>query len=303
VSPSAAVSPGAAVSRSVEVVHAGPLTTVQDAGRAGLAHLAVPRSGALDLPSYRLANRLVGNREGAAVLETTFGGITIRPRVRCHVAVTGAWAAVAVDGQASPWGLPVQVEPGQQLVIGDATRGLRCYIAFSGGIAVTPVLGSRATDLLSGLGPPPLRDADVLPLGAPAGPPAAIDYTPYPPPPEQLTLRLCPGPRSDWLTADSLATLTRDQYTVATTSNRIALRLTGTELRLAVHTELPSEGIVRGAVQAPPDGQPLIFLADHPTTGGYPVVGVVHPSDLPQCAQARPGTPVRLAVRARRDLE
>ena len=282
------------MSRCVEVVRAGTLTTVQDAGRAGLAHLAVPRSGALDLPAYQLANRLVGNPEGAAVLETTLAGITVRPQVRCHVAVTGAWATVTVGGQASPWGLPVPVAPGQQLVVGDATRGLRCYIAFSGGIAVTPVLRSRATDLLAGLGPPPLRDGDVLPLGAPAGPPAAMDYAPYPPPPEHLRLRLWPGPRSDWLTAASLATLTRAQYTVATTSNRIALRLAGAELRIRVPTELPSEGVVLGAVEVPPNGQPLIFLADHPTTGGYPVVGVIHPSDLPQCAQARPGTPVRL---------
>jgi biotin-dependent carboxylase-like uncharacterized protein len=259
-----------------------------------LAHLAVPRSGALDRPAYQLANRLVGNPEGAAVLETTFAGITVRPLVRCHIAVTGAWATVSVDGRAAPWGLPVMVEPGQQLVVGDAARGLRCYIAFSGGIAVTPVLGSRATDLLSGLGPPPLRDGDFLPLGAPAGPPAAMDCAPYPPPPERLTLRLCRGPRSDWLTAASLATLTSAQYTVAATSNRIGLRLTGAELRIRVPTELPSEGVVLGAVEVPPNGQPLIFLADHPTTGGYPIVGVVHPSDLPHCAQARPGTPVRL---------
>jgi biotin-dependent carboxylase-like uncharacterized protein len=281
----------------VEVIQAGPLTTVQDAGRPGLAHLAVPRSGALDRPAFQLANRLVGNPEDAAVLETTLAGVAVRPRVRCHVAVTGAWAPVTVDGRAVPWGVPVLVEPGQHLAVGGATRGLRCYIAFSGGITVPPVLGSRATDLLSGLGPPPLRDGDVLPVGPAAGPPAAMDYAPYPPPPEHLTLRVGPGPRSDWLTAASAARLTRAQYTVAPTSNRIALRLAGAGLRIRVPAQLPSEGVVLGAMEVPPSGQPLIFLADHPTTGGYPVVGVIHPSDLPQCAQARPGTPVRLRFR------
>ncbi|TKA01169.1 5-oxoprolinase subunit C family protein [Actinacidiphila oryziradicis] len=283
--------------RSVDVLKAGSLTTVQDRGRIGLAQLAVPRSGALDAPAWRLANRLVGNPEDAAALETTLTGPVLRPRVACHIAVTGAWSPVLVDGRPGPWGIPIWARPGQVVEIGTATRGLRSYIAISGGLAVDPVLGSRSTDLLSGLGPSPLRDGDLLPLGTQTGPPAAIDYAPYPPPPTELKLRIVLGPRHDWFTDATLAAFTQATYTVTTYSNRIALRLEGPPLQRRHTTELPSEPVVTGAIEVPSDGNPLIFLNDHPTTAGYPVVAVVAADDLAACAQARPGTTVRLWVR------
>ncbi|MFI5758790.1 biotin-dependent carboxyltransferase family protein [Streptomyces sp. NPDC051569] len=284
--------------RACTVVRAGALSTVQDLGRFGRAHLGVPRSGALDLPALRLANRLAGNPEGAAALETTLSGCAVRPRDAVTVAVAGAPCPVTVDGRPVAWGAPVRVPAGALLDVGAAASGVRSYLAFGGGIVVEPVLGSRATDLLSGLGPAPLRDGTVLPLGPPAGPAAPVDWVPCVAPPAELVLRLRLGPRDDWFTGGALRTLVTRTYRVSSASNRIGLRTEGPPLERAVTAELPSEGMVVGAVQVPPDGRPVVFLADHPTTGGYPVVGVVGARDLAAAAQAAPGTPVRfVAVR------
>ncbi|MDT6987426.1 biotin-dependent carboxyltransferase family protein [Streptomyces lusitanus] len=284
--------------RALAVVRAGALTTVQDRGRPGHAHLGVPRSGALDPPAAALANRLAGNPADAAVLETTLNGCALRPRSPVVVAVTGAPCPVTVDGRPVAWGAPVPVRAGSVLDVGAATSGVRAYVAVSGGIAVDPVLGSRSTDLLSGLGPAPLTDGAVLPLGAPAGHPARVDLAPQPAPPDELVLRVTPGPRDDWFTPEAVRVLTSRAYRVSPSSNRIGLRTTGPALERARPEELPSEGMVLGAVQVPPDGRPVVFLADHPTTGGYPVIAVVRPTDLPAAAQAAPGTPVRfVAVR------
>ncbi|MFD5783701.1 biotin-dependent carboxyltransferase family protein [Streptomyces sp. NPDC126933] len=285
--------------RALSVIRAGALTTVQDLGRYGHAHLGVPRSGALDLPALRLVNRLVGNPEGAAALETTLSGCAVRPRCAVTVAVAGAPCPVTVDGRPAAWGAPVRVPAGAVLDVGAAVSGVRGYVAFGGGIAVEPVLGSRSTDLLSGLGPGPLRDGAVLPLGRTVGRAAPVDGAPTQAPPAELVLRVRLGPRDDWFTAGALRTLVTRAYRVSPASNRIGLRTEGPPLERAVHTELPSEGLVTGAVQVPPDGRPLVFLADHPTTGGYPVVAVVAERDLPAAAQAAPGTPVRFVPAGR----
>ncbi|MBP2580794.1 biotin-dependent carboxylase-like uncharacterized protein [Streptomyces sp. PvR006] len=282
--------------RAVVVVRAGALTTVQDLGRAGYAHLGVPRSGALDPAAVRLVNRLVGNPETAAVLETTVDGCALRPRCAVTVAVGGAPCPVRVDGRPAAWGTAVRVPAGAVLDVGAATRGLRGYVAIGGGIAVEPVLGSRSTDLLSGLGPPPAAEETVLPLGPDTGAAGArgpVDAPPWPGPPGELVLRVRLGPRDDWFTAAALRTLVTRAYRVSSAGNRIGLRLDGPALERARHGELASEGMVLGAVQVPPDGRPVVFLADHPTTGGYPVVGVVREADLGRVAQAVPGTPVR----------
>ncbi|CAL9395221.1 5-oxoprolinase subunit C [Streptomyces sp. enrichment culture] len=286
--------------RALAVVRAGALTTVQDRGRPGHAHLGVPRSGALDGPAAALANRLAGNPPDAAVLETTLNGCALRPRSTVVMAVTGAPCPVTVDGRPAAWGAPVRVRAGSVLDVGAATSGVRAYVAVSGGIAVDPVLGSRSTDLLSGLGPAPLTDGAVLPLGIPRGRHARVDVAPQPAPPDELVLRVTPGPRDDWFTPEAVRVLTSRTYRVSPASNRIGLRTTGPALERARPDELPSEGMVLGAVQVPPDGRPVVFLADHPTTGGYPVIAVVRPTDLPAAAQAAPGTPVRfVAVRRR----
>lgn len=283
--------PVAGSSGVVEVLRAGMLTTVQDLGRPGWAHLGVPRSGALDPGALRLANRLVGNSESAAGLEITLTGCELRFRRATTVAVTGAEAPVHVGERPGDVGRPLAVPAGAVVRVGPPRTGLRSWLAVAGGIAVEPVLGSRATDTLSGLGPPPLHDGDRLPVGASAGPPAPVDVTVIVPAPDEVRLALRLGPRADWFTAPALDRLFGTAYTLTPVSNRVGARLSGAPLPRAVSGELPSEGLVLGAVQVPADGQPLVFLADHPTTGGYPVVGVV--VDVTPLAQARPGTTVR----------
>ncbi|WP_328745527.1 biotin-dependent carboxyltransferase family protein [Streptomyces sp. NBC_00285] len=286
--------------RALSVVRAGALTTVQDRGRPGHAHLGVPRSGALDGPAADLANRLVGNRADTAVLETTLNGCAVRPRSAVTVAVTGAPCQVTVDGRPAAWGAPVLVPAGALLVIGSAVHGVRSYVALSGGITVEPVLGSRSTDLLSGLGPAPLTDGAVLPLGAPESLHTRVDVAPQPAPPAELVLRVTLGPRDDWFARESVRAFTSATFRVSSASNRIGLRTEGPALERVLTGELPSEGMVLGSVQVPPDGRPVVFLADHPTTGGYPVIGVVRATDLPAAAQAAPGTPVRFVGVRRR---
>ncbi|MFG3553994.1 biotin-dependent carboxyltransferase family protein [Micromonospora sp. NPDC047557] len=275
----------------IEVLRAGALTTVQDLGRPGWAHLGVPRSGALDPSALRLANRLVGNTEQAAGLEITLTGCTLRLTHAATVALTGAEVAVRAGDRPGDIGRPLTVPAGTVLRVGPARRGVRSWLAVAGGIDVPQVLGSRATDTLAGLGPPVLRDGDRLPLGVPLAEPAPVDVTVGPAPAPELHLSVRLGPRDDWFTPSALDLLFGTPYTISPVSNRVGARLAGAALPRAVAGELPSEGIVLGAVQVPADGQPLIFLADHPTTGGYPVIGVV--TDVTPLAQARPGTTVR----------
>lgn len=286
--------------RALFVVRAGALTTVQDRGRPGHAHLGVPRSGALDAPAAALVNRLVGNPLDAAVLETTLDGCALRPRSDVTLAVGGAPCPVTVDGRPAAWGAPVRVAAGAVLDVGRAIQGVRAYVAVAGGVIVEPVLGSRSTDLLSGLGPTPLADGTVLPLGREHLPHARVDVVPQPAPPAELVLRVTLGPRDDWFTPDAVRAFTSRTFHVSSASNRIGLRTEGPALERARSGELASEGMVLGAVQVPPAGRPVVFLADHPTTGGYPVIGVVRTTDLAAAAQAAPGTPVRfVAVRRR----
>lgn len=297
----------------ITVVRAGPLTTVQDLGRPGYAHLGVPRSGALDPAAARLANALAGNDASAAVLETTLLGCALRFSSPARVAVTGAAAELRVDGtmvsadadlpvvdgrpvrSATARGVPVLDLPaGAVLEVGRATAGVRSYVAVAGGVAVAEVLGSRSTDTLSGLGPPVLRDGMTLPVGVARGGAATDLDVPRLPGAEGIELGVWRGPRDDWFAGGQELFCTA--YRLSPVSNRIGARLAGPSLTRAKAGELAPEGIVLGAIQVPPDGLPLIFLADHPTTGGYPVIGVV--DDVTPLAQARPGTIVRF-----RDLD
>lgn len=279
---------------ALEVVRAGALTTVQDLGRPGHAHLGAPRSGALDEPAHRLANRLLGNPADAATLETTLTGCAVRALRPAVAVVTGAPCPVTVDGRPAPWGTPVRLRTGAVLAAGTVTHGLRSYLGFAGGVDAAPVLGSRATDLLTGLGPEPLADGSLLRLGTPPRtPPAAAYAAPWSAPPRELVLPFRYGPRADWFTPGARHTLTTGGYRVTAAANRIGLRLTGPPLERARDGELPSEGMALGALQVPPEGRPVLFLADHPVTGGYPVIGVVPEEALAAAAQAPPGTPVR----------
>ena len=299
------------------VERAGPLTTVQDLGRPGFAALGVPRSGAADRGSLRLANRLVGNRETVAGLEVTLGGLVLRPSVDVVIAVTGAQVGVRIGGRPAGCNAVLRVPAGAAIELGAATAGVRGYLAVRGGLAVTPVLGSRSTDTLSGLGPPRLVDGARLPFGDPdeddvVGWPL-VDLAAIPLPAwagsGPVRLEALPGPRADWFTAPSLRRLWTAVWTVTPQSDRIGVRLVGSERleRLAdgelarlpggpVDGELPSEPLVRGAVQVPPSGLPLIFLADHPVTGGYPVVAVLRERSVDLAAQLVAGQQVRIVA-------
>ncbi|SCF34518.1 biotin-dependent carboxylase uncharacterized domain-containing protein [Micromonospora viridifaciens] len=283
-------------SGTIEIVRPGPLTTVQDDGRPGLARLGVSPSGACDRPAYQLANRLVGNAPNTAALEVTLGGLVARFSRSCWVAVTGAPAPVVSAGRAcAPYG-PVFVPAGGVLKIGIPAAGLRSYLAVRGGIAVPPVLGSRSTDTLTGIGPAPLRAGQILPIGdATDGPVAPVDLAPVAPLPQEPVIDFQPLCRPGWFADNALDAL-RDSYRVSPDTNRIGMRLQGNVIERVRQDELPSEGLVAGAIQIPPSGQPVIFLADHPVTGGYPVLGVVRARSLPLLAQARPGQRLRLRV-------
>ena len=271
----------------IVVLEPGPLATVQDAGRHGYAHLGVPTAGPLDGPAARLGNRLVGNREDAAVAESLLGGLTVELREGRWVAVTGAPVEVSLDDRPAAHSAAFWAPSGAQVRLGRVARGMRCYLAVGGGIAVDPVLGSRSTDTLAWVGPPALATGAELPLGPAPERPAAADV-----PARRRTgsLRVHPGPQAAWF--DSPRALYDEEWSVSEHSNRVGLRLRGTALARPGR-ELPSQGMVTGAIQVPADGQPVVFLADHPPTGGYPVIGVVDPADLWQCAQVRPGETLR----------
>jgi allophanate hydrolase subunit 2 len=240
----------------------GIASSVQGAGRVGLAHLGRSRGGAVDRHSLALANRLVGNPEDAGAFETS-GGLVVRVEVATVAAVAGA----IVDAELG-WGAPVTLRAGDVVRIGALREGLRAYVALRGGVS-----------------------ADATALGPDPGTPLPSEIA-APRPPE-TTVHVWPGPRVAWFVDDAWATLTSGDYAVEV-SSRVGARLTGAALARRHHEELLPEALVEGAVQVPPDGQPIVMLADHPTTGGYPVIAVVDPADLRHVAQAAPGTALRL---------
>lgn len=306
---------GVGVARALVVVSPGPMSLLQDDGRRGWAHVGVGRSGAADRASYRRANALVGNPGSGVAVEVTFGGLTVEARGDLVVAVTGAPAPLTVDGRPAAHGRALLLPHGTRLTLRTPPTGLRSYLAVAGGIDVPLVLGSASTDLLSGLGPAPVRRGDVLPVGLPGGPGTAVagsvdtglaaaSSDPLPstsvaketvPAGGTLVLTVTAGPRDDRFTDASV--LATGEWVVSPQSNRVGLRLDRADgapgLVARDAAELPSEGVVTGAVQVPPGGQPVLFLADHPVTGGYPVVAVVDLTDVDRAAQARPGGRIR----------
>ncbi len=280
------------------VVVPGPLTLIEDAGRPGWRRDGVAPSGAFDRRALRLANRLVGNAEGCAVLEITLGGLVVQWRAEVVVAVAGAEVAVQLDGADIPAGGPWRAGAGSVLSIGRATRGLRAYLAVRGGIGAERVLGSRSRDVFGGLGPPPLRPGDTVTSAAepPAGSPVWAPTTPpvpLPPAVGEVVVGVHPGPRAELFRPESVAALFSAAYTVTPDSNRSALRLAGPALVRTDTRELDPEPVLRGAIQVPGSGLPLVFGPDHPVTGGYPVVAVVDDTDTDLLAHLRPGQTLR----------
>jgi biotin-dependent carboxylase-like uncharacterized protein len=277
------------------VLTTGPLALFVDEGRPGYAAVGVSPSGAADRTAYRLANRLVGNPSGAAALEITLGGLALRAASSCLVAVTGADCAATVDGRPVTHAGPVYLRTGQALRLGVPSAGLRSYLAVSGGFEVPLILGSASSDTLSGLGPPRLDPGDRLAVGTALTPLLCVDSAPRAQLPEtERRLDVLPGPRSDWL-ADAGELFGR-RWRLSEHSDRVGVRVWGEPLRRRLELagrELPSEPMVRGSIQVPPDGRPVIFGADHPVTGGYPVVGVLTETANDTLAQARPGDWIR----------
>ena len=282
---------GSSRTAALEVLETGPLATVQDTGRPGLGSLGIGRSGAADRASYALANRLLGNDPDAAALEVTLGGLVLRAHTLVTVVTTGARCPGASHCA------PFHLAAGQELRLGSPVSGLRTYVGVRGGIDLAPVLGSRSTDLLSGLGPAPLTAGDRLAIGRPAYPMPGVDVAATAEPGSgEVTVAVQPGPRRDWFTDAAWRTLLGEPYVVGSRSNRIGIRLEGAPLERTRTGELPSEGMVRGAVQVPPEGGLVLFLGDHPVTGGYPVIGYVDDRDVDRCAQLLPTQTLRFAA-------
>uniref|UniRef100_UPI003D92B62A 5-oxoprolinase subunit C family protein n=1 Tax=Gordonia sp. B7-2 TaxID=3420932 RepID=UPI003D92B62A len=287
----------------VTVVATGPLATIQDLGRPGYAHLGVPGSGGADRAALTLANRLVGNRISAAAVESTFGGLRLRADTDVLVAVTGAEATVRLAG--TPVGLAagIVLRAGAELTVDPPTWGCRNYLAVRGGFDVPAVLGSRSTDVLSGLGPDALAAGDRLPVGTDAGEWPEVSSAPPDSTHAAVPVLICsPGPRTSHV-ADPAALYT-GRWEVGAESNRVGVRLgriQNSDEPLITHRsdaeELRSEGIAHGSVQVPPNGRPVIFLADHPVTGGYPVIAVLDAASVDLAAQLVPGSTIRFRRR------
>ncbi|MGN7198517.1 5-oxoprolinase/urea amidolyase family protein [Arthrobacter sp. SAFR-044] len=298
----------------------GLQSTIQDLGRPGYASLGVSSAGAMDRGALRRANRLVGNGEGDAGIELLFGGLELVALSDQVLAVTGAAVPLEItppegqragDEQAAieaeqrttavrhpACDAPFALLAGERLTVGTPTAGLRSYVGVRGGLGGPESLGSRSTDTMSGIGPEPLQAGTILPVRNPK--PGSIvghpEVSPLPDRNEATVLRVVPGPRQDWFSEETLQDFLNQEWTVTPQSNRIGLRLNGHALTRNRDGELASEGTVRGAVQVPPEGQPVLFLSDHPVTGGYPVVAVVVHADLDKAAQLPPGTTVRFAA-------
>lgn len=280
------------------VIAPGPLTTVQDRGRPGYAAIGISPAGAFDQSALALANRLVGNAEQAAGLETVAGGLRLTTDRPVEVAVTGAQGPVTAGPAASGRNSVFVLAPGVELAIGAPLTGLRSYVAVRGGITVPAVMGSRSWDSLARLGPLPLEAGQHLPIGTAVVDDPIVATAPVTPPASgAVTLSLIPGPRADWFADAAWQVLASGDLRVSSRSDRVGIRLEGGTLhRAAAHQDrsLPSEGLVRGAVEVPPDGRPIILGADHPTTGGYPVIGVIPAGDTDRCGQLVPGQSLRL---------
>ena len=280
----------------IAVIEPGLFTTAQDLGREGLGHLGVPKAGAADVFNLRVANRLVGNNDGEAGLEVAGGRrVALRFESAAHIALTGGAIEAGLDGQPLPLYQTINVPAGAELMLGSMRTGWRAYLAISGGLKLPKVLGSASCDTLSGLGPPPLAAGMRLPVGAHTGEPAFYMRAP-PQYGNEATLHILPGPQQDWFTGEATAALLQGTYRVLAQSDRTGLRLEGPALPRRSETELPSQGMVTGALQVPGDGQPILLLPNHGATGGYPVIANVISADFGVLGQLPPGAQLRFEL-------
>ena len=277
--------------RFVEVLEPGLLTLVEDGGRTSVASIGIPDAGPADPDSMRLANRLVGNPDDAAAIEVTARGPTLRFRADAHIAVVAATRDaidLTIDGHTVGSDTVVPVSNGQTLSVGQLRHGLRAYIGIAGGVEIPTVVGSRSSDVLSGLGLGPLVAGDELDLGAPRHPrgfltPTRSDGSASDP----SVIRIIEGPHR--FGPEGLAVLCSTRWRVSDASNRVGLRLSAPGAVLSTPGRIESSGMVTGAVQVPPDGQPIVLMPDHATVGGYPVIACVIAADLARLGQLRGG--------------
>jgi biotin-dependent carboxylase-like uncharacterized protein len=281
----------------ISVLDPGPQTTVQDGGRTAQLRYGIPPSGPVDGASFVLANRLVGNPDGAAGLEFTLMGPRLRAEAPCSVAVTGADAPITLnDAPAAAW-TTLELAAGDVLKIGAARSGVRGYLAVAGGVAVPPVLGSRATYLrgrMGGLNGRALARDDRVPIGA-APPPRrrAVPESARPRFSGDIVLRVVLGPQADRFTDEGIATFLGSTYEVLPQSDRMGARLNGPRIAHARGHDIISDGIALGGVQVPGDGQPIVMLVDRQSTGGYTKIATVCSFDVARVGQAKPGQRVR----------
>ncbi|NVP57394.1 urea amidolyase family protein [Mycoplana rhizolycopersici] len=292
----------AVLAKGLLVTRADRPALYQDLGRPGRASQGVAQSGALDRGALRAANLCLGNPRDAAAVEITFGGFAVKADRPVTMAVAGASCPLTIRTAAgrevvAPFARPFALDAGDELVLGSPTEGMRSYLALRGGFLVQPVLGSAATDTLAKIGPEAIQAGSVLvPDDQTSG---AVDPAPPVPPRlprsgEVVTLDIVLGPRTDWFTQDGVETLRTQEWEVTPESSRVGMRLSGAvAIERRDQAELPSEGTALGAIQVPHTGQPVLFLADHPLTGGYPVIGVVAQHHLDLAGQIPIGARIR----------
>jgi KipI family sensor histidine kinase inhibitor len=297
-----------AAGHAVEVVRPGLQLLIEDLGRPGFNSMGVSGAGAADRTALRRGNRLVGNAESAAGLESFGGGAVLRVIGDGVAAVTGAAGSITVTGADGTIHRPrlgeaFAIADGDELELGGTDQGARRYLALRGGIDVDTALGSASTDTLAGLGPAALDRGSRLSLHDPRTAPHLVDPHPrsecaLPRPGQTVTITVTLGPREDWFTSAGIETLLSQEWTVTHESDRVGLRLSGqVALERARTGELPSEGAVTGALQVPPNGQPVLFGPDHPLTGGYPIIASV--DDVDFAAQLPPGVRLRFTTGSR----
>jgi antagonist of KipI len=303
--PSAPVAARQQRATSIVVVRPGMLTTVQDLGRWGYQDRGVPVAGPMDVVAHRIANAAVGNPEGAATLEVTLLGPELRFERNAMLAVGGADLGATLDHAPIKPRTAVDVRAGATLRFGSRAAGARAYVAVRGGIDVPPVLGSRATHVLSvmgGLGGRALAAGDRLEIGT--QPTAAAPLRPSPAlpmPAGGARLRVLPGPQDDFFDAAALERLQGTRFTVSPQSNRMAYRLTGGSIPRSTDREMISDATSFGGIQVPPSGEPILLMADRQTSGGYPQIATVITADLPAAGQLAPGDWVEFNVCTRRE--
>lgn len=295
------------------ILSPGPLTTVQDSGRFGALGKGFSPGGAMDMDAMTVANLLVGNAPGVGVLEMTMLGITARFDCESVIALTGADMSARLNDRPIARYASVAVHPGDVLTMGAASRGMRAYLAVTGGFDLPLVMGSVSTNLkcaLGGFQGRKLKTGDELPLNQSGAPFLPRQVSPPEDYPDCISLRVLLGPQDDAFTQKGIDTFLGCEYTVTDKADRMGIRLSGEIIESKNGVDILSDGIAAGSVQIPASGTPIIMMADRQTTGGYAKIATVISADLSRAAQARPGTRIRFArvteaeaIRLRRDAE